>query len=76
MPRFNGSGPNGEGPKTGRGQGRCNSANRGGMGNVQNQDLSKDTQGGFAGRSGGRGMGFKCGYGLRRGMGMRFRGNG
>ena len=64
MPRFNGSGPNGEGPMTGRGQGRCNSANKGRMGNVQNQDLSRETRSGFAGRPGGRGMG------------MRFRGNG
>lgn len=75
MPRFNGLGPNGEGPMTGRRLGRCNSASRGGVSNVQNQDISMDDQSGFVGRAGGRGMGFRSGCGFRRGMGMRFRGN-
>ena len=46
MPNFDGTGPNGAGPKSGRGQGRC--------GNSQNQGLG---QGRGQGRGFGRGFG-------------------
>ncbi|NIV97652.1 hypothetical protein GWN26_00245, partial [Candidatus Saccharibacteria bacterium] len=46
MPRFDGTGPQGQGPMTGRGMGRCADAQRPGWG-----------QGRGMGRGAGRGMG-------------------
>lgn len=64
MPGFNGTGPNGMGPMTGRGMGYCNNNNTGagrGMGRSV----------GF-GRGMGRGMGFGRGMGRSMGFGGGF----
>jgi len=39
MPRFDGTGPNGKGPKTGRGLGNCNKNTK--NGNVKNSKKAK-----------------------------------
>lgn len=62
MPRFDGTGPEGKGPKTGRGQGRCDAEKV----PEQQTEAPNDTpraQGG-AGRGFGRGVG--RGFGFRR----------
>ena len=58
MPRGDGTGPRGKGPKTGRGLGRCNPEGR--AASFENQ--------GFGGESGqGRGLGKGQGRGLGKG---------
>lgn len=52
MPRFDGTGPEGQGPGTGRRRGRCGSARR-------------DNDGNFVGQ--GRGLGRKLGQGRGKG---------
>jgi len=66
MPRRDGTGPNGEGPRTGRGMGRC------GKGNTAPDNSSGNTQqqtGPGRGQSLGRGSGRGGGRGFGRGSG-------
>ena len=63
MPRLNGTGPNGEGPRTGRVMGRCNSDNKG---LSKEQILQKD-----AAVSPKKGLGFMRGLRLCRRKGFR-----
>ena len=78
MPRLNRKGPEGTGPMTGRGMGRCNPANRG----MENDEILQqrlretprqaDTPAGTAERGVGRGLGRgsgEGGRGLGRGLG-------
>jgi len=64
MPRFDGSGPEGLGPMSGRGMGRCNSGNTA----AGNQAQSGNRGGGYsrAGRGSGKGMGRGAGNGMAR----------
>ena len=57
MPKMNGTGPEGQGPKTGRGLGKCNKASK--------QELNKEIGKGMAKRrkaGGGEGMGKRLRY--------------
>jgi len=64
MPGFDGSGPRGEGPMSGRGQGRCGTR-------AGNRRIGMDGRG--AGRGTGRGMGRTAGSGFfRRGLNAMF----
>ena len=56
MPRLNGTGPQGAGPMTGRGMGRCNNANA-------NAPMYGRALGFGRGRGQGRGFGFAGNYG-------------
>lgn len=70
MPGLDRRGPDGEGPMTGRGLGRCS-------GNVKESDQNNDVP--LAGRGLGRGWRFRGGAGRGRGRGMgrgRFWGRG
>jgi len=60
MPRFDGTGPNGQGPITGRGMGKCNTTK---------EENGMNPSFGF-GRGCGRGMGMGRGRGRRGGMGQ------
>jgi hypothetical protein len=62
MPRFDGMGPKGEGPQTGRGLGRCDSA----------QQTEENALGTMRNQGGGRGNGQGNGGGARRGRRNRF----
>lgn len=64
MPREDKTGPQGQGPKTGRGQGRCNP--QGGTPGSRGQ----------GGKGPGRGAGRSAGQGAGRGTGQRGRGKG
>lgn len=66
MPRFDGTGPEGRGPRTGRVLGKCNPDNN------ANSDLSeKDFPAGAGrGRGYGRGFGAEGGRGAGRGFGF------
>ena len=81
MPGLNQTGPMGQGPRTGRGMGRCNPDNKGKTDDeiLQNSEQSYQVQGRGLGRGfglgRGRGRGFGKGLGFGRGMAMRFRGN-
>jgi len=62
MPRGDATGPDGQGPKTGRGQGKCGKGTR---------NPSQGGQGGMgSGRGGGRGMGLRRGFRGGAGQGM------
>ncbi len=61
MPNFDGTGPNGLGPKTGRGQGPCN-----------NDASNPEATGQGLGLGRGRGRGMGRGYGRGRGFGCPF----
>lgn len=63
MPMGNGMGPNGQGPRTGRGAGFCNGFNTPGAYN----------RGGL-GMGGGRGLGFGGGFGRGAGRGIGYAG--
>ncbi len=60
MPNFDRTGPNGKGPKTGRGMGSCGDESP--QGNVANRQVSV----GGPGRGGGRGRGIRRGNGIRQ----------
>lgn len=62
MPQLDKTGPKGEGPKTGRKLGRCQSIE-----NSNNNDISET----ILGRK--RGLGCRNGFGRRRGLGRRNR---
>jgi len=64
MPGFNQRGPQGLGPMTGRGQGRCGNGNTAGAG------YGTGFGAGYSGR--GCGRGFSGGRGMGRGMGRGF----
>ncbi len=73
MPRFDGTGPEGKGAMTGRGQGRCNPA-----GSSYNSQRGMGMDGGQAfgrGQGTGRGAGRNPGRGFS-GQGARFSGKG
>ncbi len=82
MPRLDGTGPNGQGPMTGRRMGRCNTANT----NINNNTAEQPNEpagfypgGGFCDGSRkriGRGRGFGGGGGFGRGNRGPGRGNG
>ncbi len=59
MPRFDGTGPNGEGALTGKGFGKCN----------ENQNNSTEE---FKGTGKGMGKGRRCGKGMGCGRGQGF----
>ncbi len=70
MPRGNKTGPNGDGPMTGRAQGYCTGNNQPGFINNQSnqaQGFGRRARGGFAG-----GYGRAQGRGFGRGMGQGF----
>lgn len=62
MPGFDRTGPEGNGPMTGRGQGSCRQAEYGG----------RRGQGQTAGKGQGRGRGRRCGMGNRFGQNRMF----
>ena len=72
MPRFDRTGPEGQGSQTGRKLGKCNPNNQ-----VSNEQLDTKEAARGLGRRGGRGMGrgIEAGRGLGKGMGRRGRGN-
>ncbi len=65
MPRFDGTGPNGEGAMTGRRMGKCNTA----INTINENSTAGKTENGL-GRRGGRGLGQGKGSG-RRGNGSK-----
>ena len=82
MPRFDGTGPNGQGPMTGRGMGQCNNAHPADNENTINEANHPTTQplnqgfgrgygrqAGFGRGMGRRGGGFGRGFGLQAGFG-------
>lgn len=73
MPGFDKTGPEGQGPMTGRGLGRCNPDNK-----LNEEDDIRFGRGWGRGRGPGRGRGFGGGfgggYGRGFGGGRRFRG--
>lgn len=73
MPGLNQTGPMGQGPKTGRGMGRCNPDNKGKTDDeiLQNQNSSLEPE-----QLLGRSLGLGCGFGLGRGQGGPGRGMG
>lgn len=74
MPRFNGTGPGGMGPMTGRGRGYCNPSQAAyGPGMASGPGYSGAGYGGNSG--GGRGLGRGRGSGRGRGRGLGQRGN-
>jgi hypothetical protein len=68
MPQGDRTGPKGQGPKTGRGQGKCGL--KGGTPAPQGQGGMGTGQGRGAGRGAGRGKGQKAGRGTGRGGGQ------
>ncbi len=62
MPNLDGTGPQGKGPKTGRGLGNCNSVNES---QNSNQDQTNQDNGGLRKRRG-QGLGQRGGNGLGR----------
>ena len=71
MPGLDRTGPNGEGPRTGRGLGKCNPANR------KDSDTRENDQQDFGGRGFRGGPGWSGGGGRGRGRGFgRGRGRG
>ena len=70
MPSLNRRGPNGEGPRTGRGLGRCNPQNKGKTDDEILRDRTENdsNQEIFYGR--GRQLGYGMGRGLCRGNGL------
>lgn len=66
MPGFNGQGPQGQGPRSGRGAGRCNSQT--------SPDTPAAGRGGGLGRGPGPGKGRGPGQALRRGRVAALRG--
>jgi len=76
MPGLNRRGPEGEGPMTGRGQGRCNPSNRvansfdASAGSGMNAPFRLGAGGGM-GQGAGRGMGQGAGRGMGQGQGLR-----
>jgi len=73
MPRLDKTGPEGQGPMTGRKMGKC--TNFGGKGKAQEGATANDVENIHPGRGLGRGLGLKRG-GRGRGLGQqnRFRG--
>jgi hypothetical protein len=73
MPGLNQTGPMGQGPKTGRGMGRCNPDNKGKTDDeiLQNKDSSLEPE-----QRLGRGLGLERGFGMGRGQGGPGRGLG
>ena len=73
MPGLNQTGPLGQGPKTGRGMGRCNPDNKGKTDDeiLQNKNSSLEPE-----QRLGRGLGLGRGFGLGRGQGGPGRGLG
>ncbi len=73
MPRGNKTGPNGDGPMTGRAQGYCTGNNQPGFVNNQinpGRGYGRGTRGGYAGGYG-RGLGRGFGRGMGQGFGFR-----
>ncbi|WP_084212102.1 DUF5320 domain-containing protein [Geoalkalibacter subterraneus] len=68
MPGFNGQGPQGQGPRTGRGAGRCNSQTS------PDAPVAGRGRGCGLGRGPGPGQGMGPGQALRRGRGAALRG--
>jgi hypothetical protein len=66
MPNFDGTGPQGKGSKTGRGQGRCKRTPNSPL--KDNPDSTDNTPAGF-GRGGGQGLRDGSGGGQGQGMG-------
>ncbi len=73
MPGLNQTGPMGQGPKTGRGMGRCNPDN---MGKTDDEISQIKDSSQEPGQGMGRGLGLGRGFGLGRGQGGPGRGLG
>lgn len=73
MPGLNQTGPMGQGPKTGKGMGRCNPDNKGKTDDeiLQTKDSSLESE-----QRLGRGLGLGRGFGMGRGQGGPGRGLG
>lgn len=65
MPNMDGTGPQGKGPRTGRGMGNCPASNNQNQSNTQNQNVLGRGQGGL-----GRGLARGSGNGAGRGRGF------
>lgn len=74
MPRFNGTGPNGMGPMTGRGRGPCNPS-QAGLGPGTSSGFQTPVTGYGRGLGNGRGQGQGRGLGRGRGRASGQRGN-
>ncbi len=67
MPRFDGTGPEGRGPRTGRVLGKCNPDNNNSKTDISDRDFPA---GAGRGRGYGRGFGAQDGRGAGRGFGL------
>ena len=69
MPRFDGTGPMGRGPRTGRGLGRCSSVRSVNPGMDKDRQADSQNPGAFPGLFRGLGRGLGLGRGRGRGPG-------
>ena len=78
MPGFNKQGPMGQGPMTGRKQGRCTNFGAGRTSQTTNETENTETPANqnIAGQGFGQGFGRRCGKGMGRGMGRNGGGQG